>query len=537
MKSKFIYAIFGIVVILSMVLSSCGAKTSKIITIAWTQEPNSLNRNYSTMWFMSVLTNIYGCWPWNYDVQNVPYPYMLTEMPTASADGLTVTMHLRDDLKWSDNTPLTADDFVFSWEMVMNPGNSVSSQYPYDQLASVTAPDPQTVVMTFNEVFVPWLNTFWQGTLMPKHILQPVFDAAGSIDAAEWNTAPTVGCGPFTFTEWQSGGFIRFDRNKNYWGTPPKLDAVIIQIVPDDAASTAACLAGDADICYWPPYSDIPVFRDAGMDVVTEAAGYNEGWFFNLRDMASVGVRDLNVRKAITMALDRESNRILRENVVKVNETFWDSIPEYVDPTIQPYVYDPDAARALLESSGWIDRNGDGIREDANGNKLTITQANTDKTERQNYQALAQQQLLAVGIDLQTSSMDSAILFDSFTADGPMATGRIDIGQWSDIPYFPDPDTSYWLCSDIPTADNPWGLNYYICDPTLDALFQQQVTTLDPQARKEIFYQITKYMHDNVYYLGIWEDPDVWIVSPHLTGYKFSGVTPFFNIEEWDINP
>ena len=87
-----------------------------------------------------------------------------------------------------------------------------------------------------------------------------------------------------------------------------KLDTVYFQLVPDDAAQTAAVLAGDADIAFWPPYEDIPAFQEAGLAIITQPSGYNEGWYFNLeRDSASPGIRDLVVRKAIAMALDRES--------------------------------------------------------------------------------------------------------------------------------------------------------------------------------------------------------------------------------------
>jgi peptide/nickel transport system substrate-binding protein len=486
------------------------------------------------MWYQSALIQIYSCSPWQYDEKNEPYAFMLTELPTISDDGLIVTMHLRDDLKWSDGEPITADDFVFTYDMITNSANSVDSVYPYDKF-TVSAPDPLTVIMTFAEVFTPWMSTIWQGTIMPKHVLQPVFDAAGTIDSADWNMAPTVGCGPFNFTKWESGSYLRFDRNENYWATPAKLDTVIFQFVPDDAAQTAACLAGDADVCFWPPYEDIPAFRAAGLSVMTEPSGYNEGWFFNMREMASPFIKDLNVRKAIAMALNREKNTDLRLNVVKVTETFWDALPAYVDPGITPWKYDPEAAKALLEASGYVDRDGDGIREDANGNKLSISESNTTKTERQSYQALAQQQLLAVGIDLKIYSYDSDILFDSYSNGGPAATGLQDIYEWSDVPAFPDPDSSYWLCDQVPSEANPFGFNYFICDPTLDAMFKQEVVTVDPAARMEIFHQITRYMHDNVYYLGIWEDGDVWIVNPRITGAKFSGVTPFFNITEWDI--
>jgi ABC-type transport system substrate-binding protein len=61
------------------------------------------------------------------------------------------------------------------------------------------------------------------------------------------------------------------------------------------------------------------------------------------------------------------------------------------------------------------------------------------------------------------------------------------------------------------------------------------LTEFDPQARAEIFHQISKLVHDQVLWYGLYVDPDIWIVSPELTGVKFSGVTPFFNIMEWDI--
>jgi len=546
--------LLGLIIIASIVLAACGgggttatdapnvAPTDapvvsgepKIITIAWTQEPNSLNRSYSSMWYMSVLTNIYECWPWNYSVDNEPYPYLLTELPTVSEDGLIVTMKLRDDITWSDGTPITSDDFVFTHEMINSTANSVDSAYPYDQFA-ISAPDAQTVVMTFSEVFTSWQSSLWQGSLMPKHILQPVFDAEGTIDAAEWNMAPTVGCGPFNFTEWESGSYLRFDKNPNYWGPAPKLDAIVFQFVPDDAAQTAALLAGDVDAGYWPPFEDIPAFQEAGLNIVNVRAGYNEGWFINLRDMASPGIKDLVVRKAIAMGLNREANTDLRLGLVKVNKTLWDDLPAYVDPSITAWPYDPEAAKALLEENGYVDSDGDGIREDLDGNPLTITYGTTDKTERQNYQALAQQQMLAIGIDLQTFSYDADILFAGYSEGGPAAIGDLDIMEWSDAPYFPDPDTSYWLCSDQPSDDNPYGYNYFVCDEELDALFQQQIVTGDPAAREQIFWKITKLMNDNVYYLGIWEDPDIYVVNPLVTGYNISGVTPFHNIADWDI--
>jgi peptide/nickel transport system substrate-binding protein len=522
------------------VVTATPEPVSKIATFAWTQEPDTLNPHYTNMWFSSILQQLYSCWAWEYDENNVPFPKLVTEIPSTdnggvSEDGLVITLNLRDDLVWSDGTPLTAEDFVFTWQMIVDPGNTVSSVYPYDYLESVEALDAQTVVMTFSELFVPWEATFWKG-IFPKHVLEPVFEAEGSIDAAEWNMAPTVGCGPFNVVEWESGSYINFVRNPNYWDGQSILDEIYLQFVPDDASQTAAIIAGDADLGTFPPLSDVPALQAADVEIVTVNGGYAEGWFFNLRDMASPGARDLAVRQAVAMALDREAIvGDLLYGLAPVAETYWDALPAFVSPDIEPWTYNPDGAKALLEDAGWTDRDGDGIREDAEGNKLTLIHGTTIREIRQDIQAVTQQMLREVGIDLQINSWDADFFFASYPDGSPAALGEVDIMEWSDCTNFPDPDYYYWLCSEMPDDENPWGANYFVCDEYLDELFQRQLVTLDPQERTEIFYEISKYMHDQVYWLGLYVDADYWMVGERLENVRISGVTPFFNAIEWDV--
>lgn len=527
-----------VILVLSIAISACGGASGeeKVITIAWTQEPDSLNPFYTNMWYAGVLTEVWSCNAWLYDENNEPYPQLLTEMPSISADGLTITFNLRDDINWSDGEAITSADFVFTYDMIMDDANVFDSKYPYDEFSGVDAPDDQTFVISLGGPLAPWQSLLWGGVL-PKHVLEPVFESEGSILEAEWNNAPTVGCGPFVFDEWESGSFVSFVKNDNYFDGEAKLDKVVFLIVPDDAAQTAAVLAGDADIAFWPPYEDIPKFEDAGLGVISQASGYNEGWFFNFREMSTPAIRDLNVRKAIAMGIDRETMAAdMKFGVVKPNITFWDAIPAYVSPDLVPWPYDPAAAMQLLEDAGYVDSDGDGIREDADGNPLTIIHGTTDKEERQNVQVIVQEQLLAIGIDLDIRSMDGDILFEGFDADGPAAVGDLDIMQWSDASAFPDPDAwGYWTCAEIPTMENPWGYNYFGCDDTTDKLLADQLVEVDPEARAAIFQELTEYLHENVYYLGIWEDPDVWILNPRITGALFSGITPFFNLMDWDV--
>jgi len=203
--------------------------------------------------------------------------------------------------------------------------------------------------------------------------------------------------GPFNFAEWESGSFARFVRNENYWGEPAKLDEVFIRFVPDDASQTAALKAGDADIGYWMPYADIPGLKDAGYNIMVEPNGYGE-WMFLMvnEEKGHPALLDVNVRKAIVLALDREGfNRDMLMGIPKVPASFWDALPYYNNPPLENYPYDPEQAKALLDEAGWVDTNGDGVR-DKDGVELEISHATTIKEIRQDVQAVMQQQLAAV---------------------------------------------------------------------------------------------------------------------------------------------
>ena len=513
----------------------------KVATFIWTQEFDSLNPAYTNMWFSIVTQQLWNCWAWAFNEKNEPFPNLVTEIPTPqnggiSSDGTVITMTLRQDIKWSDNTPITSEDFIFTYNMYMDPKNTVASTYPYDKVKSMTAPDATTVVITFNEPYAPWLAHFWKG-LIPAHILKPTYEKEGSIDKAEWNLKPEVGCGPYVFKEWESGSFARFVINENYWGEKPKIDEIFMRFVPDDASQTAALKAGDGDLGAFIPISDIPTLKDNGVNIMTEQSGFNEGWFFMINEEKShPAMMDVRVRKAIAMALNREAlNKDLLLGLTNVPASYWDALPFWNNPPLENYPYDPEGAKKLLDEAGWIDANGDGVRE-KDGKDLVIRHGTTIREVRQNAQAVAQQDLAAVGIKLEIQSYDDTIFFSGYGENGPAYSGKLDIQEWSDSPAFPDPDIYYWLCSEIPSDDNPQGTNsFFLCDEELDALIKQQLTQMDQVERQKTVQKINQIFHDKVYWLGLWQDPDVWAISSRLQNVTISGVTPFFSIAQWDL--
>ena len=511
-----------------------------VTTFIFTQEFDTLNPLYTNMWFSAITHQIWNCWAWDFDEENNPRPVLISEMPSVdnggiSEDGTVITLNLRDDLAWSDGEPLTANDFVFTYEMTVDPQNAVASAYPYDLMESVEAPDERTVVITFSEPFAPWMGTLWHG-ILPEHILRPVYDADGTLDNAEWNLNPTVGCGPYAFSEWESGSFARFTANENYWGDQPRINEIFIRFVPDDASQIAAMSAGDGDLGTFFAYSDVPTLEGADIEVLKVFSGYNEGYYFYLDpENGHPALQDVNVRQAIAMAFDRFSlNNDLLLGLTQPAVTIWDNTP-YVDPALEPYPYDPDQAMQLLDEAGWVDSNGDGTR-DKDGVELVLKYGTTTREVRVDTQAVAQQQLAEVGIGVELLNYDSDIFFSGYGEGGPAATGELDMFQYSTVANFPDPDSADFLCREIPSDEVPAGTNWSaLCDEELDALFQQQATQVDFEERQQTFHQITRHIFENAYWIGIWQDPDLWGVSSRLANVMISGATPFFNVAEWEL--
>lgn len=522
---------------------TAGPGFSGTATITFVQEPDNLNPYYTSMWFSGLTTQFWLKGVWSFDDQSQPFPELAAEIPSAenggvSEDGLTITIRLNPDVTWSDGEPLTADDFVFTYDMVMSDANIVLSRAPYeDYVTSVVAADPQTVVVTLNSPYAAWLTSLFTAVL-PKHVLEPVYAAEGTLDNAEWNRAPTVGVGPFVFSEWEPQSFIIFEANPN-WIRPPQLEQVIIRMSPDDAAQEAAILAGDTQIGVFLDASQVErIEADGTITGVGTPGGYNEAWFLNVNpDTAHPAMLDVNVRRAIALATDRFTivQDLLDPEINPVNATFWDNTPGYATETLEPYPYDPDEAAALLDAAGWVDSNGDGTR-DKDGVELVLRYITNERELRANVQAVVQQQWALVGIGADLINHSSDIFWNDYTTGGPQALGDYDIAEYSSSPFGPpDPEASdNWRCEQVANADKPDGVNWQgYCNPDIEALFDDQAVTADPAARQAIYAQIQQIMYDDVIYIGLWKDPDLWSVNASLHNVRLSGPTPFWNAHEW----
>ncbi len=518
-----------------------GDAQQKTITILFPQEITALSPLYTTSYFERIIHQLWNAWAWDFDEQNNPRPLLMSEIPSSenggiSPDGRVITMRLRQDLVWSDGEPLTSQDFLFTYQMFISSNNQVANREPYSQLESLETPDAHTVVMTFAAPYAPWRAVSWHG-LLPYHILNPIFDAEGTVDNAEWNLQPTVGCGPYIFAEWTPGSHVRFTANPNYWLGKPAIDEILIRFVAD-SEQVAALTTGVGDMGTFFAFSDIPNLEAAGLSVSKVFSGFNEGLSFYLNPVyGHPALQDIRVRQAIAMAIDRQT--LLNElfgGQAQGAISYWDNTP-YLDPALTPWPYDPARSAALLDEAGWIDSNGDGLR-DRDGVDLALTYGTTTREIRQKAQAMIREQLLLVGIRLDLIDYPPSVFFSGFAEAGPAATGQLDVYQLSSAIRFPDPDTADFLCSQLASMQNPGGVNWIaFCNQELNDLLVQQLSQVgSPDTeRQQTFHQISRIVFERAYFIGLWQDPDVWALNRRLANVRLSGVTPFFNVLEWDV--
>ena len=318
----------------------------------------------------------------------------------ASEDGMTWTFTVRDDVKFTDGTPLTARDVAFTINGILN---SEASECDMSMVKEAVATDDATVVVHMEKPFNALLYTLAVVGIVPEHAYGDTYGDN------------PIGSGRYMLEQWDKGQQVIFEANPDYYGEEPKIKTLTVLFMEEDAAMAAA-MSGQADVAHTAAsYSDQEI---DGYELLSVATVDNRG--FNLpctepeeKDGITYGnslTSDVKVRRAINLAIDREE---MIENVLNgygtVAYSVCDKMPWYNEDAVTEY--DLDAAKALMEEAGWIEGD-DGIREkDGEKAELTIMFSNGDSVR----QALAEDsanQLRELGIDVTTSGVGWDTAYD-----------------------------------------------------------------------------------------------------------------------------
>ncbi len=279
-----------------------------------------------------------------------------------SDDGLTYTFHLRDGLKWSDGSDLTAEDFVYSWQRVCDP--ELAAPYADTVLSMVEGYDEAVagditklgVEATDDQTFVVHLaNTCpYFESLAAFATLSPVQKATVEENGDSWAVSADtyISNGPFNITEWVPGSYILMTKNENYWDADSiKLDGIKFNLMEDANAAYSAYQTGECLMIKDVPTEEIPSLKDSD-DFYVEPILGTYYITMNLQD-TSFPFDNLNVRKALSLAIDRE----------------------YVADTLMQGTY---SAAGSIVGPGWKDTDGSDFAENANGGKEYIDTSDFD---------------------------------------------------------------------------------------------------------------------------------------------------------------
>ncbi len=350
------------------------------------------------------------------DLQLRPY---LAESWELSEDGTELTFRLRDDIRWHDGTPTTAADVAFTFRRMTDPavGSPNASVWArYDRGPDgVEVVDERTVRFRMEphlSALDPWRST----AIMPAHILEqvPVEELRGH----PFHSQCPVGNGPFVFR-----GRVP-DQNWTFAANPAfpeelgqaKVDRYVYRVIPDQSTLMAELQAGGVDLYIQPLLEQQEAIRSSGhLELV---AGPSRSLAMVAWNTRREVLADKRVRQAITLALDRaQMMDALRGGLGRLaNGTIPPGGRGY-DPGIESRMaHDPARARDLLTEAGWVDRNGDGVRENAAGTPLALTISfNSDNLERQRIAQIIQAQLSEYGIDVGLESGEWGTIVERVT--------------------------------------------------------------------------------------------------------------------------
>jgi peptide/nickel transport system substrate-binding protein len=499
-------------------------------------EPDTLNPELSSLQVTLEESMLWAGYLFNYNDENEFVPELATIMPTLenggiSRDGLTITYHLRQGVRWQDGAPFGADDVIFSWHAIMNPKNNIPSREGYELISRIDKVDDHTLIVHLTRPWAPFTSTFFTMgafayAVLPKHLLANLPD----INQASYNSLP-IGTGPFRVVDYRHGQYLKLEANPSYWRGPPALKEVLVTYVGDQNTLLTQLRTHELDFVTNVSLTRIPDFQGiAGVDL--RSIPFTYFTYIGLNTESPM-LRDVRVRKALFLATDRA--RIIRDVTHGYALVADSDQPPFLwahASGIQQSTYAPAAAAQLLERAGWH-LASDGYRY-KNGTKLELVVASTvGDIAYVEAEQLLQQQWRSVGVNTIIKNAQDSVLYAPASEHGVFSSGAFDVminGWFNGV----DPDDSeFFMCDQRPPA----GDNYRrLCDPRIDAAENIALRSNDRAVRRRAYADIQRYAAEDYAVMFLWFAKRADAVSVDLKGYRPAhAVTPLWNTYAWRI--
>ncbi len=455
----------------------------------------------------------------------------LAERWTTSPDNLTYTLTLRDGVTWSDGTPFTSADVLFSFDAIYDPKVAsvlASALRVNEKPLEVSAPDPKTVVITLPGTFGPGLAILDNLQLVPRHKLQASLKAGTFGQSLSVTTPPAdlAVVGPFMLRSYEPGQRLIFDRNPRYWKKDaaglqlPYLDQIVLEVVPDQNAELLRLQSGQIDMLQQQIRpEDVATLRpmvDQGrLRILELGVGLDPDlMFFNLRtpywekDPRRQWILRKEFRKAISHAVDREAfaNSVFLGAGVPIWGPITPGNKQWFSPNVPRYAHSIERARELLAELGLTNRDADEWLEDASNTEARftlLTYRGNSSLER--GAAVLRDALRPVGIAVDVVTLEQGAVVQ-----------RMFKGQFDAIFFFfsatnldPSMNLDFWLSSG---SAHVWNIGQTKpatdWEKEIDDLMLEMMAETDPAERRRLFDGVQKIFADNL--------PVLYFVAPRL---------------------
>jgi len=446
----------------------------------------------------------------------------LAESWEVSSDKLTITFHLRKNVRWHDGFPFTASDVMFTYKKLTDPDVPTPYGGDFERIKKAEVVDPYTFKATYKEPFSPALAS-WGMWIMPEHLLKDK-----NLIKCGFARHP-IGTGPYKFKKWKTGQRIILEANNEYFEGRPCIDRYVYQIIPDDATMFLELGAGNID---W-----------MGLNPVQYVYQTNKTWFktgFNKYKYPSFGYTYLGynlknplfknklVRQALTYSINK--SEIIKGVLLGLGEISTGPFPPEswaYNKHVRKYAYNPLKAKEMLKLCGWDDHDGDGWI-DKNGEKFEFEIiTNQGNTQRKKCAEIIQQNLRLVGIKVNIRIIEWASFLNEF-----IYKKRFDaiLLAWS---LGRDPD-----CFDIwhssKTKEKEFNFISYN-NQEIDKLLEEGRKEFEIEKRRQIYHRIHEVLAEDQPYTFLYVSDSLPVVHTRFKGIEVSPIGIGYDFIKWYV--
>jgi peptide/nickel transport system substrate-binding protein len=489
-----------------------------------------------------------------YDDHHRLIPCLATVIPTLANGGLRLfphrtdykmqsVWHLRPDARWSDGVPVTADDFRFTWQLILDPRVPAASREMEERIFDMESRDEgHTLVVSWKEPYA-FAQEGHRHLVVPRHVEEPRLRALSGQDRTRYEYTPfnhePVGNGPYRVAEWAVGRFLVLERQPFWHGPAPHLERIVYRFILEGETilanldtgriGTVSPVALDYDLAV--EFDQRARARGDDTYVMHYLPGlYWEHIDFNTENPVTA---DRRVRQALTYGLNREAMcRAIFDGRVAPTDTWLPPLhPAAPPPGLVPhYAYDPERAARLLDEAGWK-RGAGGVRfKDGKPLRLTLSYA-ADEPLSDRIAQMAREDWRLIGVELNLRPQD-AKQFNDTTAG--LTYQGLSLYCW-----VMDPSAdgiTFWTAANIPTTEKSAGQNAcHWRNARSDALLQQATRAFDVEKRRALLWQEQRIWAEELPDIPLWFREEITIRHRLLRGWRPTGTeTPVtWNCHEW----